>query len=74
VIVCELVRGPSFVGWCDLCMCVCAYDSEGDDEPASSKHQKTPSHRVKELKECLQEGLIGQDEFDERKKNILDSI
>jgi len=55
-------------------MCVCAYDSEGDDEPASSKHQKTPSHRVKELKECLQEGLIGQDEFDERKKNILDSI
>jgi hypothetical protein len=45
--------------------------------PATAKEtapQKSPEERITELQNLLEKGLITQEEFDQRRKEILDSI
>ena len=49
-----------------------AADREG--LPAESSHVKSPAERMKEIKTLLDLGCITQEEYDEKKKKIIDSI
>ena len=40
----------------------------------STTNKKSPSERIKELKELLQNDLISKDEFDLKKKLIIDEL
>lgn len=45
-----------------------------EKDKTSTKKESTTKKKIKELKELLDEGLIEQEEFDERKKKLLDKI
>ena len=45
-----------------------------DADPEIKTYKKTPAERIIELKDLLQNNLINQEEFDLKKKKIIDEL